>query len=118
MNYKSKGYRNLHYWVEKNLGTPMVCSKCNDTSASRYHWANISGEYKKTIDDWARFCPHCHKLMDWGNKCKNGHIFTESNTYVFPSSGQRRCLICKKQRAFEERRLAGKSVRIMRKSYV
>lgn len=59
-------YHSLHHWVEKNLGKPRECSNCHRTDATRYHWANISKEYKWEIDDWVRLCPRCHKLFDLG----------------------------------------------------
>jgi len=58
------GYRGLHYWVERNLGKPKICSKCQDTNKSVYHWANVSGLYKRDIVDWIRLCVKCHKSYD------------------------------------------------------
>lgn len=59
-------YRKLHYWVEGQLGRPKLCSECksSDGNTRRFHWANISGEYKREIKDWIRLCAHCHKLKD------------------------------------------------------
>lgn len=58
------GYRAIHNWVEKQLGKPMICTLCNDTSKSRYHWANISLSYLRDKNDWIRLCPSCHYQLD------------------------------------------------------
>lgn len=58
------GYHSLHYWVRKTLGKPGLCTYCKTTEAKKYHWANISGEYKKTIEDWVRLCARCHYFFD------------------------------------------------------
>lgn len=57
-------YRSLHKWVDRKLGQPQQCVSCNDTSKHRYHWANISHEYKRDVNDWIRLCPKCHKSYD------------------------------------------------------
>src|SRR5947209_527814 len=40
------GYRPLHLWVERQLGKAKKCSNDITHKSSRYHWANISGEYR------------------------------------------------------------------------
>ena len=74
-------YTNLHAWVRKELGTPSECENCETTDASRFEWANISGEYRKSIDDWARLCCLCHRLIDNQRKnvCKRGHLLEGDN---------------------------------------
>ena len=61
-------YRSLHKWVERQLGKPKRCTHCGDASKSRYHWANISEEYKKDPSDWVRLCVSCHKKYDLNRK--------------------------------------------------
>lgn len=59
------GYRSLHKWVSKWLGVPCACTACQKTGTGHsMHWANISGQYKRTLDDWVRLCPKCHKSFD------------------------------------------------------
>lgn len=58
------GYRDIHHWIEKQLGKPMRCQDCKDSTRSRYHWANVSGEYKRDIIDWKRLCVPCHMKLD------------------------------------------------------
>lgn len=57
----SVGYSALHAWVRRKLGTPNLCGRCNTTTAKRYEWANISGEYKRDLSDWIRLCTSCHR---------------------------------------------------------
>lgn len=67
-HYKWKGdsvkYSALHQWVMTRLGKPSECENCGSTTASRYHWANLSGNYLRDIADWARLCSLCHILFD------------------------------------------------------
>lgn len=59
-------YSGLHHWVRKWLGTPNICVNCNnnDKPSRHYQWANVSGEYKRDLDDWVRLCAQCHYLID------------------------------------------------------
>ena len=34
----------------------------------KLHWANISGKYKRSLDDWKALCASCHKLFDGHTK--------------------------------------------------
>lgn len=59
------GYRGLHLWVQKILGTPNECSFCEKKGTGHnMHWANLSGEYKREKSDWIRLCPKCHCIFD------------------------------------------------------
>lgn len=62
------GYSALHSWVARKLGRPKRCSECGFESdnSRQFHWANISQEYKRELDDWARLCVTCHKKYDLG----------------------------------------------------
>lgn len=57
----------LHCWIKHILGTPMLCSECGTTkgSSSNFHWANISGKYKRDVKDFKRLCAKCHKAFDY-----------------------------------------------------
>ena len=64
-------YVGLHIWVKNHLGSPHICENCNNSKLNhrQYHWANLSGEYKRDLSDWARLCVKCHHLIDnIGNK--------------------------------------------------
>lgn len=54
----------VHQWVNKVLGKPQECENCGDTSDRVFNWANLSGEYKRDISDWARLCIPCHNRFD------------------------------------------------------
>ncbi len=59
-------YRDLHAWVSRKLGKPDTCEHCSISglSGKHIHWANISGEYKRELNDWIRLCARCHKIYD------------------------------------------------------
>lgn len=59
-------YRALHHWVNNKLGRPKFCENCKNSKLNhrQYHWANISGNYKRIITDWRRLCVRCHKAFD------------------------------------------------------
>lgn len=61
---KKVSYKALHGWVCRVLGRPSKCEECGTTTAKRYHWANISGEYKRDFRDWKRLCVPCHVKFD------------------------------------------------------
>lgn len=87
-------YRMLHLWVEKQLGKPKICVLCKTTSAKRFEWANISGEYIKDTSDWRRLCPSCHRREQYIGYCKHGHEMTPENTYAHPK-GINICKTCR-----------------------
>jgi hypothetical protein len=72
------GYFALHSWISRVLGKPSFCENCKITeppklgkngtilknSRSYFHWANISGLYKRSLEDWKRLCYACHADFD------------------------------------------------------
>ena len=60
----SVGYPGIHAWVRKILGQPHVCAHCKTNKKRMYHWANVSGSYKRDIKDWVRLCVPCHRQFD------------------------------------------------------
>ncbi len=55
------GYSGLHVWVKSSLGKPVGCSNGSTHKAKRFVWANISGEYKRDLNDWQQLCNSCNK---------------------------------------------------------
>jgi hypothetical protein len=53
-----------HSWIKRRYGRPQRCEHCGTTENRMYHWANISGEYKRDINDYKRLCVPCHKKYD------------------------------------------------------
>lgn len=60
-------YRNLHRWVERELGKPGNCENCgkDGLSGREIQWANKSHEYKRVLGDWLRLCVKCHRKYDF-----------------------------------------------------
>lgn len=60
------GYRGVHGWIKKHRGFPEMCEHCGKDGLSGHsiHWANISGEYKRELNDWIRLCVSCHMKFD------------------------------------------------------
>ena len=56
------GYRALHTWVQTKLGKATMCENDPTHISTRYHWANISQEYKRDLSDWRQLCPSCNSL--------------------------------------------------------
>jgi len=57
-------YSALHSYITRKLGTPNKCEHCSTQNAKKFEWANISGEYKRDLDDWVRLCTSCHSKYD------------------------------------------------------
>lgn len=91
----NSSYRMLHSWVEKNLGKPKQCVLCGTTSRKTYHWANISGKYKKELSDWRRLCVTCHHREKNLGYCIRKHKLTPINTYKRKNSNSIECRICR-----------------------
>ena len=78
------GYFGLHVWINKKLGRPKRCEFCGTTNPKiGYHWANVSGLYKREINDFKRLCTACHNRFDLhtrprGESCYNS-ILTEKD---------------------------------------
>lgn len=71
------GYNGLHSWVSRELGKPYICEMCGKSGLIEHeiHWASISREYKRDVDDWIRLCAKCHYHFDGlGEKRWEGHV--------------------------------------------
>lgn len=80
------GYTGLHDWVGKKLPKPELCECCNEKPP--FDLCNISGEYKRDLDNWEWLCRKCHMTKD--GRMKN----------LEPQHQKRKklriCLYCKK----------------------
>ena len=61
------GYHALHIWVKNHKPKLELCENCNKYPP--YDLANISGEYKRDINDFKWLCRRCHMTED--NRMKN-----------------------------------------------
>lgn len=59
-------YQNIHYWVRKNKGKPVVCEMCG-IGGKRLEWSNIDHKYKHSLDDYVALCKKCHTRYDYDN---------------------------------------------------
>jgi hypothetical protein len=57
------GYAAAHLRVQAARGTPSLCASCGTTTAKRFEWANITGNYHD-VNDYKRLCTSCHHRMD------------------------------------------------------
>jgi hypothetical protein len=58
------GYRSLHLWVDLHGVKTGRCVECGrEVGVARgtgTQWANISGEYRRDLDDFRELCIPCH----------------------------------------------------------
>ena len=59
---KEVGYKSLHQWVRRNKPKPEFCEMCGEVPP--YDVANISGQYKRDINDYKWACRKCHMTED------------------------------------------------------
>ena len=52
----------LHAWIRRHKPKPNHCEKCK--KAPPYDLANISGQYKRDINDFEWLCRSCHMKSD------------------------------------------------------
>ena len=65
------GYFGVHDWITKHYGQPKQCEVCNiNDNERKYHWANLSGEYKRDRQDFKRMCVPCHRKYDYSKSPK------------------------------------------------
>ena len=57
-------YWGLHIWIKRKLGNQKFCDLCFTKKSKRFEWANVSGEYKRGLNDWVRLCSICHHFVD------------------------------------------------------
>lgn len=54
------GYWGLHTYIQRRLGKADKCEYCGTKENKKFHWHNISGEYRRDYTDWVSLCPSCH----------------------------------------------------------
>jgi hypothetical protein len=56
------GYFAVHEWVILRKPKPSLCEHCNKKPPSDL--ANVSGKYKRDLDDYLWLCRSCHMIFD------------------------------------------------------
>jgi hypothetical protein len=74
-------YEAKHMWISKHYGTADHCEINPSHQAKRYEWSNISGTYQRERSDYRPLCPSCHRKLDHGDACRNGHMYM-GNVYI------------------------------------
>ena len=64
------GYYGLHWWARKHIPKTKLCGHCKLKSPR--HFANISGTYKRDLNDWIWLCVPCHSKHDGKTKPRRG----------------------------------------------
>lgn len=59
-------YKALHQWVCRHKQKNGVCGSCGKKSRTDFH--NISGEYKRDVNDYEELCRSCHNKKDENNR--------------------------------------------------
>ena len=55
-------YSTIHRWLSWVATKTGACSVCGDERITQ--WANLSGEYRRDVRDFAEMCVPCHKRYD------------------------------------------------------
>jgi hypothetical protein len=55
-------YKGLHAWIKRHKLKPLFCERCKIKSPRDL--ANISGEYKRDVNDFEWLCRRCHMKSD------------------------------------------------------
>jgi hypothetical protein len=62
------GYSGIHRWLYINFIKLGYCAFCEKEGLTE--WANISGEYRRDIEDFIELCSTCHGKFDSKEKLK------------------------------------------------
>ena len=60
----------LHIWIGRRKKKTGVCSHCGNRPKVHRNrkygteWANVSGEYRRDLDDFIELCTPCHREFD------------------------------------------------------
>jgi len=96
---QKKIYHILHKYLRKYKKKPLFCEECKKNKP--FHLANISGLYKKDIQDYKWVCKSCHWIFDnLVTNFKEAYKKIPRNKYGRfgdeKSLGKIKCLKCKK----------------------
>ena len=69
------GYNSLHEWIRNHKIKSEFCEMCKSNKDTEL--ANISGQYKRDIDDFLWLCRSCHMKFDYKNKMRTPLVVSE-----------------------------------------
>lgn len=72
-------YIALHSWIRRRKNKPKLCEFCNKRKP--YDLANISGLYKRDINDFEWLCRKCHMIKD--ERLKNLKLYNIKKSKKF-----------------------------------
>ena len=56
-------YQAIHTWVRSHKEKPSNCERCHKETKS-LDASNISGDYKRDLNDFRYICKSCHNIVD------------------------------------------------------
>ena len=72
MNAKIPHYSSVHNKIRYKYGSSPCCVFC-DTPSVRYEWANVTGDYTDSLEDYLPMCATCHRLFDVTDETRVKH---------------------------------------------
>lgn len=66
------GYMAIHNWLRAQKPKSGICTECG--KEGKTDWANISGEYRRELDDYRELCRGCHVAQDRERDPVNGQF--------------------------------------------
>jgi len=88
------GYFPLHEWIKKRKPKPKFCEKCKIRKS--YDLANISGNYKRDVNDFEYLCRKCH--MNEDGRLKKLQGFNDNKRINAEEKKKRYKIYCQKNR--------------------
>ena len=101
---KPNEYYRIHQAIRRKNPAPKECSVCGKSPStgksgrSRIVWANTTGIYNESIENYKPMCNPCHVLFDIGPHtgfCKYGHDMRTD--YYQRKCGTKACQVCRRE---------------------
>ena len=61
---ENPSYRAIHAWARERMPKEKICKFCK--VREKIELSNISGDYKREMNDWQWLCAKCHRAFDKG----------------------------------------------------
>lgn len=66
--FKTLEYQYIHQWISRTYGKASHCENDSNHISKRFEWANITGIYEKSINNFKQLCVSCHRKLDFSDK--------------------------------------------------